>query len=131
MFDRLRRSTWKTALDIMTGLTRGYDPEKKVVFAVGGIKKLVCMVAGVAGACMFVGSFSFLILPFMGAMWWGHAVVSFVGAQWTSQIFMDLHETWDKAAAWLYLVIFKLRGKKWNEIFSKEDFAAVNQPLPA
>lgn len=65
--------------------------------------KIVWMVAGITGSAIFFGSFGLLLMPLIAGWSWLGAGVAFVGAQYASQVLLDLREYWIKATAFLWL----------------------------
>lgn len=65
--------------------------------------RIVWLAAGVVGAGVFFGSFGFLAMPFIAGWSWVSAGVAFIAAQYASQILLDLHEYWVKAASFLWI----------------------------
>lgn len=124
-----RLSTWRAAYGIWQDANAhdGKAEEKA-----DAPTRFIWAAAGLVGAGVFVASFGALLLPFMG---WGiiESGVVFVGLQYTASAFLDLHETWTKAAAWLHLWWNAVRGKNLNDQFveMRPKFAPLSTKLAA
>lgn len=91
-----------------------------------GFTRIAWALAGGVGAVSFFGSFGFLVMPFWG--WgWPAAVASFIGAQWFSQIMIDLKDYWVKASAWLWCWKQWLTRKSWEQIVAQ---LPQGEPIP-
>ena len=99
--------------------------EGKTVKA-GGFSRFIWMVAGIIGACFFVASFGVALLPLITPISWIHSTVSFVGMQWSAQVFMDLPEYWMKASAYFWMTANYIRRRKPKDIFNKANLEAAS-----
>lgn len=115
----LRAQTLMYAADFVKFSSHGVKDGKAV--KVGGVTSWIWTAFGLVGALIFVASFGVLLVPFFmpGALWL-NTVALFVAAQWTAQIFMDIHETWVKAAAFFWIVTSMFQKKKPAQMFTKD-----------
>lgn len=124
-----RLSTLREAYGIWKD-ANAHDGEKSE--KVDAPTRFIWAAAGLIGAGLFVASFGALALPFMG---WGvmESVVVFVGVQYTATAFMDLHATWTKASAWLYLWWGAVRGRNLGDDLTEAlpKFAPISAKLAA
>lgn len=90
------------------GLTNGMEDGKRKPLP--WFPRWVKMGAAAVGSALFFGSFGLLAMPFLAGWSWLGTGIAFIGAQYASQVLLDLPEYWEKASA--YLLILKLAAKK-------------------
>ena len=95
------KSTW-------VGLVNGVEDGKRK--PTSWFPRWIKMGCALAGSALFFGSFGLLTMPFLAGWSWLGTGIAFIGAQYASQVLLDLPEYWEKASA--YLLIAKLAAKK-------------------
>jgi len=95
-----RLSTLEEAERIWASAVQHDGPEDRTI---EGVTRIIWFAAGLTGAGIFFSSFGLLLTPLIFGWSVEGALLAFVAAQYTAQIFLDLHSYWTKAAAWLWL----------------------------
>lgn len=111
-----RLSTLEEAERIWASAVQHDGPKDRNV---DGLTRIIWFAAGLTGAAVFFSSFGLLLTPFLFGWSVEAALLSFVAAQYTAQIFLDLHSYWTKAAAWLWLGKHAARADISAELKSK------------
>lgn len=81
--------------------------------------RVIWLVAGVVGSVCFFGSFAFLAMPLFYGWSWLAAGAGFIATQYISQILLDLHHYWVKAAAFLWIGWRLTKGDVKEQLLAK------------
>lgn len=109
----IRLSTWEAIDEILKQTNVGVSEDGKKPDV---LTKAIWWTAGLVGSVGFFGSFVFLGVPlFTSNVSWLLAAQAFVAAQWMSSVFMNLHESWNKATAWLTIWWYAGRKKELGD----------------